>query len=259
LALGLTGDIVLVQNSYLYIRIGLAIRLLRNVTPEDTKALALGSLRALYEELQQANFQVTIAAMDSESFLGMLAALNALENDSDELGDALASWVRTQLANIETIIFPESAIKKIYVLPNRRFNSEYLLSSPQSLLKDGAFEKLEEVAKQDIASACRCILFGEATAAAFHILRATESVLKSYYFHHKRQKRLAKPMWGPMVSELRAKTKSKPPTSLLSSLDLIRTAYRNPTQHPEATYEIDSAQDLFGVCLDAIGKMASEL
>lgn len=66
-------------------------------------------------------------------------------------------------------------------------------------------------------------------------------------------------MWGNMLDQLRAKTKNKPPEILLNSLDLIRNAYRNPTQHPQATYEIDSAQDLFGVCLDAIGKMGSEL
>ena len=250
---------MLVQNSYLYIRIGLAIRLLRNISATDTKQFALSSLRTLFEELQQANFQVTLAAMDSENFLGMAAALNALDSDENALGEGLSDWIRNQLSNIETVIFPESAIKKIYVLPNRRFNSEYLLNSPHSLFKEGVFEKLDEIAKQDIASACRCILFGEATAAAFHLLRATESVLKSYYFLHKKQRRLAKPMWGPMVNELKAKTKNRPPETLLSSLDLIRTSYRNPTQHPEAVYEIDSAQDLFGVCLDVIGKMGREL
>jgi hypothetical protein len=249
---------MLVQNSYLYIRIGLAIRLLRNIVAEDTKAFALSSIHSLFKELQQANLPVTLAAMDSESFHGMFEALSALEDETTTLGDALAQLVRTQLTSIETVVFPESAIKKIYVLPNRRFNSDYLLNSPQNLLKEGVFEKLDDIAKQDIASACRCILFGEATAAAFHILRATESVLKNYYFLHKKQKRLTKPMWAPMLTELKAKTKNAPPTTLIASLDLIRTAYRNPTQHPESIYEIDSAQDLFGVCIDVIGKMASE-
>lgn len=66
-------------------------------------------------------------------------------------------------------------------------------------------------------------------------------------------------MWGDMLDQLKAKTKNKPPATLLISLDLIRSAYRNPTQHPQETYEIDSAQDLFGVCLDVIGKMTEEL
>lgn len=250
---------MLVQNSYLYIRIGLAIRLLRNISESDTKEYVLSSLRTLFDELQQGNFQVTLAAMESESFMGMINALNQLESDDTHVGVAISEWIRDQLSKIETVIFLESAIKRIYVLPNRRFNSEYLLNSPQSLLREGIFEKLDEIAKQDIASACRCILFGEATPAAFHILRATESVLKSYYFVHKKQKRLNMPMWGSMVNALRQKSKNKPPETLLAALDIIRIAYRNPTQHPEAVYEIDSAQDLFGVCLDAIGKMGNEL
>lgn len=188
----------------------------------------------------------------------MARDLETADNDKT-IPANLVNDIVGEFSTLENVVFAEAITKKIYILPNRRFNTEYLLSDPKKLLKAGAFEKLEEIAKTDFASSCRCILFGEATAAAFHILRATESVLKSYYFHHRKQKRLAKPMWGSMLDQLRAKSKNKPPESLISSLDLIRTAYRNPTQHPEAIYEIDSAQDLFGVCLDVIGKMTDEL
>jgi hypothetical protein len=250
---------MLVQNCYSYIKIGLAIRLLRNVAKTETKEFVNSALDTLIQELKTANFQVTLASMNSEYFASMQDDLTALTSNTEEIGEALAAKVRHELTLIETVVFPESSIKKIYVLPSRRFNSDYLLYEPGKLLKDGVFLKLDEIARHDITSACKCLLFGEATAAAFHILRATESVLKSYYCHHKKQNRLEKPMWANMVDQLRAKTKNKPPEILLNSLDLIRTAYRNPTQHPQATYEIDSAQDLFGVCLDAIGKMGTEL
>lgn len=250
---------MLVQTSYLYIRIGLAIRTLLNITGETTRSFVNETYNSLVQELNMCNFQVTLSAMNESKFFELYDRINSLESDETQIGNVIAGSIRDLSSRIETVIFAEASIKHIYILPNRRFNSEYLLNSPQSLLKTGTFEKLDEVAKQDISSACRCILFGEATAAAFHILRATESVLKSYYFLHKKQKRLATPMWGPMLTQLKTKTKNKPPDTLLSSLDLIRTAYRNPTQHPEAIYEIDSAQDLFGVCLDAIGKMGSEL
>lgn len=191
-------------------------------------------------------------------FCEMLENVTNADDDS-RLSSDLKDSITEQFGIIENIVFAEALTKKIYILPNRRFNSEYLLSDQAKLLKNGAFDKLEEIAKSDFSSSCRCILFGEATAAAFHILRATESVLKSYYYHHRRQNRLEKPMWGNMVDQIKAKTKNKPPATLIASLDLIRTAYRNPTQHPEAVYEIDSAQDLFGVCLDVIGKMTDEL
>lgn len=129
----------------------------------------------------------------------------------------------------------------------------------QKLLKKGVFEKLTKIAKNDFRSSCRCLLFGEATAAAFHVLRATEEVLRLYYFSHKKSKRLKKPMWGPMTLELRNKKKNKPPDVTLASLDLVREKYRNPTQHPDAAYDVESAQDLLGVCIDLINKMAEEL
>lgn len=252
-------SLVQVQNCYSYIKIGLAIRLLRNIEPIDKKEFVQSSIKSLVEELEEGNFQVTLASMQSISFGEMQDLLDSVESNDTQIGEEIANRVKEELTNIETVVFPESSIKKIYILPNRRFNTEYLLDLPEKLLADGVFEKLDEIAQHDIRSACKCLLFGEPTASAFHILRATESVLKYYYFHHRRQNRLSKPMWANMVDQLRAKTRNKPPETLLNALDLIRSAYRNPTQHPQATYEIDSAQDLFGVCLDVIGKMGYEL
>ncbi|MEQ1686169.1 MAG: hypothetical protein ABL916_21175 [Burkholderiaceae bacterium] len=249
---------MIVQHTYVYIQIGLCLRLLRNVSISSKPPIAKTTIKTLKENLQTGNFEVSLASMKAIDYGKMNTALEELADDVT-LPPNVATMIKDKFKAIENVVFAEAITKRIYVLPSRRFNTECLLAEPHKLLKAGAFEKLEEIAKLDFASSCRCILFGEATASAFHILRATESVLKSYYCHHRRQKRLAKPMWGNMVDQLRAKSKNKPPVSLLASLDLIRTAYRNPTQHPEAIYEIDSAQDLFGVCLDVIGKMAEEL
>lgn len=249
---------MIVQNTYAYIHIGLGIRLLRNITVSARPDFPKKTIDNLTKSLHNGGFEVSLSWMKSDAFGDMQRSLT----DADEtkhLDPQLVRDITEQFSILENVVFAEAITKKVYVLPNRRFNTEYLLTDPKKLLKEGAFEKLADIARTDFASSCRCILFGEPTAAAFHILRATESVLRSYYFHHRKQKRLDKPMWGPMVDQLRAKTKNKPPEPLLSSLDLIRTAYRNPTQHPEALYEIDSAQDLFGVCLDVIGKMTDEL
>jgi hypothetical protein len=249
---------MIVQNTYVYVQIGLCLRLLRNVSAINKAEFVKTSIETLKTNLHTGNFEVALAAMTSIAFGEMKKELDAIQADKPLVAE-LVQKIKTQFSTLESIVFAEAITKKIYVLPSRRFNTEYLLGDPKKLLRAGAFEKLEEIAKNDFSSSCRCILFGEATAAAFHILRATESVLKSYYFHHRRQNRLTRPMWGPMVDQLRAKTRNRPPEALLASLDLIRTAYRNPTQHPESLYEIDSAQDLFGVCLDVIGKMSDEL
>lgn len=248
-----------VLKSYEYIKLGLLIRMLRHISQTYSAEVVINALRDLRAMLESANFSVSLAYFQSKTFGEMLTQVGSIEPRNGLVGPAVAASVSSEMGVLENVIFAEASTKSIYLLPERRFNSDFLLSNPSRLLKAGVFEKLDEVAQSDISSACRCILFGEATAAAFHILRATESVLVSYYHHHRRQNRLAKPMWGPMVDQLKIKTRNKPPAPLLAALDLIRTAYRNPTQHPQAVYQIDSAQDLFGVCIDAIGKMADEL
>jgi len=242
-------------DCYGFIKIGLCIRLLMNVNEKSSAKFVRDYLDVLKDALTNVSFDVSIAG--STIFTEIMKKLGEL-NDDTVIGKKLCDKITSEMLSYEKIVFAESLTKRIFLLPQRRYNSDYLLSSPQNLFKKGLFAKLTELAIYDINSACRCILFGEGTAAAFHILRATEDVLKQYYYRHKKEKRLAKPMWGPMTEELRNKKTNKPPDVILDSLDLVRKSYRNPTQHPDATYDIESAQDLFGVCIDLINKMGSE-
>ena len=247
------------RDCYGFIHIGLLIRLFVNISSNYKKCDTLRALGNFSTALENADFEVSRAYMGADSYREVLKAIKDIEGDDTPIGEALSIKISRHFQTIESIVFSESCTKKIYLLPARRFNTEALLNTPEKLLAAGEFNKLDEIAKSDISSASRCILFGESTASAFHILRATEAVLKQYYFHHRRQGRLQRPMWGNMLDQLKAKKRNKPPATLLNALDVIRVSYRNPTQHPEAIYTIDSAQDLFGVCLDVIGKMSLEL
>jgi len=250
---------MLAQNCYGLIGLGLWIRTIRSANLKSKKSWVLNSLKTLKQLLENNGFIVSLASTTGSYYLEMEKELVKIANDDDEIGAVIASKIVDEVTKIEQIVFAEAMTKKIYSLPERRFNSDYLLNEPAKLFKDGIYSKFNEITQRDISSACKCLLVGQSTAAAFHILRATEAVLKSYYFHHCKQNRLKTPMWAGMVIQLRSKKTKKPPSALLDALDLIRTAYRNPTQHPEASYEIDGAQDLFGVCFDVLGKMGAEL
>jgi len=249
---------MLAKNSYGYILV--VLRAMRNVNESQQTSFLRKGISNIEESLTDLGFDVSMQIVTSESFEKITLLLE--EQDAKEestISPEIVKLAHIEFATLEKVIYAEACTKKIYSIPDRRFNSEYLLNEPHKLLEEGAFDLLSEIARSDISSSCRCILFGEATASAFHILRATEDVLKNYYYLHRKQKRLTKPMWGPMLEQLKAKKSNKPPLALLESLDLLRKNYRNPTQHPNALYTIDTAQDLFGVCLDVIGKMASEL
>ncbi|WP_429078684.1 hypothetical protein [Aeromonas veronii] len=247
------------RSSYDYIQLGIIIRLLQNGL--HNYKFALKAIEDFEELIKEINFEVTVAMTNSVSYSDLKEIIKekSISTPDDNMSKDETAELRNIFRDIEKIVFAESSTKNIYTIPSRRYNSLYLLKTPQKLFKQGHFEKLSALAQSDISSSAKCILFGESTASAFHMLRGTEDTLKQYYYLHRKQKRLAKPMWGNMVEQLKAKKNNKPPKPLLDALDMIRANYRNPTQHPEAVYTIDTAQDLFGVCLDVLGKMAEEL
>ncbi len=247
------------RSSYDYIHIGLIIRALQH--KGVSYGNAFGQIKVLFELFDEADLEVSKSFTESDEFDDFLEKISE-ENKNNKTSTLIkedASSLVELLQSLEQVVFAESAIKKIYTIPSRRYNVKYLLNTPDKLFKDGHYSALSDLAKLDIASSARCIVFGEATASAFHILRATEDTLKKYYLLHRKQKRLQKPMWANMVDQLKAKKNNRPSKALLDSLDMVRGNYRNPTQHPEAIYNIDTAQDLFGVCIDVLGKMAEEL
>lgn len=245
------------KTSYNYIQVGLLVRYNSSFDATDSKEKIIDGLESLKEALVDIGFNVSLQLLQY-----LINNTNMMMKDlqpSDKITDAYLEEYKREMFSLEDTIFAEAGTKYVHIMPNRRFVSEYLLEKPHKLLKDTVFGKLSDIAKYDFSSACRCISYGEATASAFHILRATEETLKQYYFKYKKTKRLDKPMWGPMTNELRAKKTNKPNETVLSALDVVRVSYRNPTQHPEAKYDIESAQDLLGVCIDLINKMAFEL
>ena len=116
----------------------------------------------------------------------------------------------------------------------------------------------------DLTEATKCIAFERPTAAAFHILRATENVLREFYKTNIRTSRVKDLMWGSMIKDMQeghpTKKKNIPNADvLLNQLDYIRKQFRNPTQHPDKVYDIEEAQELWNLCGDVISRMAPKI
>jgi len=169
-----------------------------------------------------------------------------------------ASKVRELMRTLENTFAAEARGHIAFVVTEKRIDVEKLLSDVSSLLVPGVFDSMPEIAKYDFVEAGKCISFERPTAAAFHLLRATESVLRHFYCSIAKQKRVSGLLWKPMVEHLK-KRKKKPPEELLNHLDHIRNSFRNPTQHPEKIYDIQEAQDLFALCIDVVNRMVKLL
>ena len=160
------------------------------------------------------------------------------------------------MQEIDHILSAEAGITNAFILLDKRIDLAKLMDNVPALFSKNTFDKMPDIAKFDFKEAGKCIALERPTAAAFHLLRGTESVLRYYYECTVKRNRTKSLNWGPIVDSLR--NQRKPPAdALLNNLDNIRLNFRNPTQHPEKIYTLDEVQDLFGLCEDVVNRMIS--
>jgi hypothetical protein len=216
--------------------------------------MVLHSIDKFFECLELLQLKVSIRA--ANELVPIRAELASCAQDAT-LSKAQAGRINSILKDITATIIAESDGMFAYIISERRIPIERLLRGMGDLFAKDVFNQLPDLAKQDFSEAGRCLAFERPTAAAFHMLRGGESTLREYYCKKLHRNR-AQLMWGPMVQSMRAYPKRFPLT-LLNHLDHIRSGFRNPTAHPEKTYDMDEAQDLFSICIDVSNRMVQDL
>ena len=162
------------------------------------------------------------------------------------------------MQDVRKTLSAESKGKVAFIVTDKRIDVNKLLSDVPGLMAPGVFNSLPEIARYDFMEAGNCIAFELPTAAAFHLLRGTESVLRKLYCSIVRRGRVEL-LWYPIVASLR-KRRTQLPAPLLDHLDHIRCNFRNPTQHPEKIYDIQEVQNLFmRRCSRSDGKINSKI
>ena len=164
-----------------------------------------------------------------------------------------ASNLHEIMDDLRKTLSAESEGKVAFIVTDKRIDVNKLLSDVSALMAPGVFDSLSDIARYDFTEAGKCISFERPTAAAFHLLRGTEAVLRDFYCSVVLRKRV-KLLWGPIIESLR-KRKVPPPAPLLDHLDNIRRSFRNPTQHPDKIYDIQEVQDLFSLCIEVVNRM----
>ena len=234
---------------------GTNFRYLQDAAPRykiHGKGFVLDVIDGLFRNLDVYRFPVTLrAASQLRSLRDELAATEP----TARLTPAQATSLAATLKNLRPTFRAEALGKVVFITTEKRLDTEKLSSNVAALFRAGTFLALSPTSQHDIAEAGKCILFERSTAAAFHLMRATEDTLRAFYLRVIRRNRIKPPLlWGPMVAHLR-KLRNPSPRPLLDNLDNIRMSFRNPTQHPDKVYDIDEAQDLFSLCVDVINRM----
>lgn len=212
----------------------------------------VGSFLAYLGEFE---LPVTVAAAHQlRALRAELAEAIALDEGATLTPDQ-AKRIRDEMGTLRTTLEAEAGLNIAFITTEKRIDVKKLLNDVGSLMSPGVFGQLPAMAKDDLQSAGRCIAFELPTASAFHVLRATEDVLRHFYVCVIRQNRVKNPTWGTMIQQMRKKKTNAPDSRVLDVLDRIRDNFRNPTAHPDSVYDIHEAQDLFLACAEAIGRM----
>ena len=115
-----------------------------------------------------------------------------------KLNQAQSRRIGQILNDITPTVIAESDGMLAYIVSEKRIPIECLFQGIGTLFGKGVFDQFPELAKQDFSEAGKCLAFERSTAAAFHMLRGTESILREYYCKtlHRNRSQL---LWGPMV------------------------------------------------------------
>ena len=165
------------------------------------------------------------------------------------------------MLDLETTLRAELEGFSAYVITPKRLDVKKLVGAAAELFSPGTWLALPDLACFDIAEAGMCTAFERSTAAAFHLLRAVEGVLRAFYDKLVRREHCKGREMGTLLNDLRGKhaRAGNPHRSLLNTIDHLRENFRNPTQHPEMKYTVDEVQNLWFVCIDVIDRMAAVL
>lgn len=215
------------------------------------------NLQQIFSYMNDLNLKVSSLTDAARTLRGLLGELEQC-GDDEGLSAEHVNKLCTGIEKLRETLEAEMRATQAYMLVPKRVDVSRLIEDPASLFAPGVFEKLPEIARYDIVEAARCIAFELPTAAAFHLMRATEAVLRVFYISVVRRGRRAR-MWGEILTDLRKKCAGKAHAVLLNHLDHIRQAFRNPTQHPDARYDIHEVQDLWSLVVDAVNRMAPSL
>jgi hypothetical protein len=180
-------------------------------------------------------------------------------NDQDDINWWQLNSIKETAKRFETVLSEELAILDTYAIAQKgAYSTPELIANADVMFPQSIRNKIPARAIADIKEAGKCLAFETPTAAAFHIIRALESLIVLYY-----QKIIgSNPVdkrrnWGVYIKVLRKAPNSDP--KILDFLEHIKNNYRNPISHPEATLSIDEALVLLGVAAGAITQICLAL
>ncbi len=197
---------------------------------------------------------------DAQSLVDTLTGRERTTYELDPIERFLLRSIKEKIQSFETILRAELETFAAYLVsPKGIYSISDLIDRAEEMLPEGVRQRLPDVAVRDIRECGRCWAFDVPTAAAFHIMRATETVMHEYYvFVCNPANREKLNNWQRYIDALN-KTNDSDAKKVAALLQQIKNMDRNPIMHPELFLTEEDAFQLIEVAKSAIILMASKL
>jgi hypothetical protein len=139
----------------------------------------LANINECLNGLDELRLKITsIAAWDLRQFK---SKLEEITDKSSVLSESQANELKKICNTLRNTLKAELTTLEAFIVTPKRFDIDKLLDDVGSLMSPGIFLALPPITQYDLTEAGKCIAFERPTAAAFHLLRGTEAVLRHFY------------------------------------------------------------------------------
>lgn len=210
-------------------------------TYRDAQIPILLAELALEALLQRSVFELRTARSAGYELLSAIRNVKSkYENVSANFDDALDAMdvfnITSSLSKFETVLQAEFGVGNFYLVGRKGgYEISVLVESGMDIFPSDLATKVPE-AVLDLKKATRCIAFELETAAAFHLHRAMEAVVRKYWDvttsgqPHPKNRSI-----GSYIAEM--EKISAGDARLLSALRDLKDFHRNPILHPDQSLE----------------------
>jgi hypothetical protein len=193
----------------------------------------------------------------------LLTLIGSIINEADkDKQTQILGWNRYNIWDLATrireLLRGELAVQPVYhIWPKRAYNIEVLIAEGERLFSEAVRKELNDEERFNIREAGKCLVFEVPTAAAFHIFRCAESLLRRYYevvvgtLPKKKMRN-----WALYINQLR---KCGADPIVVTILEQIKDLHRNPVIHPETKLQTDEALSLIGIIDSALNAMVNDM
>jgi|ERR1043165_1380606 hypothetical protein len=182
-----------------YLQLGALMQFLIHLnegSPLHGEKMTIYAIKAFLNLLIKLNLQVSSRASWR---LRELQKEFEKQNEETSLSKEDSKTLRETMLSIRNTVNAEVQGFEFFTTTPKRLDISKLLNDPAGLFAPEVFDSFNELTKYDITEAAKCIAFERSTAAAFHMLRATENILREFYGRSIKRGRIKSVNWGPLI------------------------------------------------------------